>query len=120
MGDARGADRLEIGRPAGPAALAVSARTAHCIGMRGGKITGGVGVGALAIASVAALASLSASPSAARAQSAADAGAAPASLPACVGVATEARYVPYGYNHVVVLKNGCSKPATCNVSTDVN
>ena len=42
------------------------------------------------------------------------------SIPACMSVATDARYVPYGYNHVVVLKNGCSKPATCNVSTDVN
>ena len=42
------------------------------------------------------------------------------SLPACIGVATEARYVPYGYNHIVLLKNGCSKAATCSVSTDVN
>jgi hypothetical protein len=41
-------------------------------------------------------------------------------LPACVSVATEARYVPYGYNHVVLLKNGCSKAATCSVATDVN
>ena len=41
-------------------------------------------------------------------------------LPACISVATEARYVPYGYNHVVLLKNGCSKPATCTVSTNVN
>ena len=59
-----------------------------------------------------------ASPSVARAQSAADGGASP--LPACVGVGTDARYVPYGYNHVVVLKNGCSKPAMCSVSTNVN
>jgi hypothetical protein len=42
------------------------------------------------------------------------------SLPACIGVATEARYVPYGYNHIVRLTNGCSKAATCIVSTDVN
>jgi len=42
------------------------------------------------------------------------------SLPACIGVATEARYVPYGYNHIVRLVNGCSKAATCSVSTDVN
>lgn len=47
-----------------------------------------------------------------------DAGA--AGLPACISVATEARYVPYGYNHVVLLKNGCSKAATCSVATDVN
>jgi hypothetical protein len=50
--------------------------------------------------------------------SAEDAGA-PA-LPACIGVNTTSRYVPYGYNHVVILKNGCSKAATCTVSTDVN
>ena len=48
----------------------------------------------------------------------ADAGA--ATLPACLAVTTEARYVPYGYNHIVYLRNGCSKPATCTVSTDVN
>jgi len=49
---------------------------------------------------------------------AADAGA-PASLPACIRVATQSRWVPYGYNHVVILENGCSKAATCKVSTDV-
>ncbi len=47
-----------------------------------------------------------------------DAGA--AALPACISVGTESRYVPYGYNHIVLLKNGCSKAATCTVSTDVN
>ena len=41
------------------------------------------------------------------------------SMPACVQVTTDSRYVPYGYNHVVVLRNGCSKPATCSVATDV-
>jgi hypothetical protein len=41
-------------------------------------------------------------------------------LPACMSVATEARYVPYGYNHVVILRNGCTKAATCSVATDVN
>lgn len=52
---------------------------------------------------------------------AADAGApAPAPVPACVRVATESRWVPYGYNHVVILENGCSKAASCKVSTDVN
>ncbi len=48
-----------------------------------------------------------------------DAGA-PSALPACIAVGTDARYVPYGYNHVVILKSGCSKPATCTVATDVN
>lgn len=53
---------------------------------------------------------------------AADAGAPPppATLPACVSVKTESRYVPYGYNHIVVVTNGCVKPATCSVATDVN
>lgn len=50
-----------------------------------------------------------------------DAGApAPASLPACVAVKTESRYVPYGYNHIVYVTNGCTKAATCSVATDVN
>jgi hypothetical protein len=52
-----------------------------------------------------------------RLASAADAGAA---LPACVLVKTESRYVPYGYNHIVVITNGCSKAARCSVATDVN
>ena len=43
-----------------------------------------------------------------------------AGLPACISVSTQARYVPYGYNHIVLLKNGCSKAATCSVATDVN
>ncbi len=53
---------------------------------------------------------------------AADAGAppAPTKIPACVSVKSESRYVPYGYNHVVIVTNGCSKPTTCTVSTDVN
>jgi hypothetical protein len=45
---------------------------------------------------------------------------APSPIPACIQVSTDSRYVPYGYNHVVVLKSGCSKPAACTVSTDVN
>jgi hypothetical protein len=48
---------------------------------------------------------------------AADAGA-PA-MPACIHFKAESRYVPYGYNHIVVIENGCSKPAACIVSTDV-
>ncbi|MBX3188057.1 MAG: hypothetical protein KF819_13630 [Labilithrix sp.] len=54
------------------------------------------------------------------AQGAKDAGAPPAALPGCVDVKTDSRYVPYGYNHVVTIKNGCSKLARCTVSTDVN
>ena len=69
-------------------------------------------ISALMIASVV-VASASASSSVAQADPA-------ASLPACIGVATEARYVPYGYNHIVRLVNGCSKAATCAVATDVN
>lgn len=52
------------------------------------------------------------------ASAAGDAGA--AALPACVQVTANARYVPYGYNHIVSVKNGCSKVATCSVRTDVN
>jgi hypothetical protein len=50
---------------------------------------------------------------------AADAGA-PSSLPACVQVATRSRYVPFGYNHIVAVTNGCTRAATCSVATDVN
>lgn len=42
------------------------------------------------------------------------------SVPACIQVRTESRYVPFGYNHLVILKSGCSRAATCTVSTDVN
>lgn len=38
----------------------------------------------------------------------------------CVQVSTEARYVPFGYNHLVNLQNGCTKVAVCRVSTDVS
>lgn len=48
---------------------------------------------------------------------AADAGA-PA-MPACVRFRADSRYVPYGYNHVVIIENGCSRPAACVVATDV-
>jgi hypothetical protein len=41
-------------------------------------------------------------------------------IPACVKVSTDARYVPGGYNHIVILANGCAKAAACTVSTDVN
>ena len=68
---------------------------------------------------VAASAALVAAVSPASAE-AADAGAPPPQIPACVQVTTSSRWVPYGYNHVVDLANGCSKSATCQVSTDVN
>ena len=38
----------------------------------------------------------------------------------CVRVASEARYIPYGWSHVVVLTSSCPQDATCSVSTDVN
>ena len=38
----------------------------------------------------------------------------------CVLVHTEAPYVPYGYNHIVVLKNTCDTTMRCEVKTDVN
>jgi hypothetical protein len=41
-------------------------------------------------------------------------------VPACIKVATASRYVPYGYNHIVVLTSSCTKKVTCTVSTDVN
>lgn len=48
-----------------------------------------------------------------------DAGA-PSPIPACIQIATDSRWIPYGYNHIVIVKNGCSRPATCSVATDVN
>lgn len=50
---------------------------------------------------------------------AADAGATPSAVPACITVAHEARYVPYGYNHVVIVTNACTKSAVCTIATDV-
>jgi hypothetical protein len=38
----------------------------------------------------------------------------------CVKVHTHARYVPYGYDHIVELENTCGKAMRCDVSTDVN
>ena len=48
-----------------------------------------------------------------------DAGA-DSSVLTCVRVRTESRYVPAGYNHVVILTNACKEVAECTVSTDVN
>lgn len=42
------------------------------------------------------------------------------SVPSCMTVRAEARWVPYGYNHVVVLESRCDKDASCEVWTDVN
>lgn len=46
--------------------------------------------------------------------------AASSGLPACISVTPYARYIPYGYNHFVILENGCAKAATCTVTTDVS
>ncbi|MGZ3417514.1 MAG: hypothetical protein ACXVEF_12775 [Polyangiales bacterium] len=46
--------------------------------------------------------------------------AAPDAGAACVKWHGEARSNGFGYKHVVVIENGCKKPATCAVSTDVN
>ena len=51
---------------------------------------------------------------------AADGGKPPPAIPACVAVKSDSRYVPYGYNHIVTLTNGCAREARCLVSTDVN
>lgn len=40
--------------------------------------------------------------------------------PSCIAVRKEARYGAYAYNHVVILTNGCERPATCTVATNVN
>jgi hypothetical protein len=74
---------------------------------------------ALTVVGLAALVA-TASASEASAEDKPDAGASGSVLPACISVATQARYVPFGYNHVVILTSGCSKAATCSVATNVN
>jgi hypothetical protein len=37
----------------------------------------------------------------------------------CLTWTTHARWVPYGYDHIVKLQNGCTAGARCEVSTDV-
>lgn len=76
----------------------------------GGRLASLVAGGSLAVLLAVALSATTAS-----AQTAA-----PGGLPACISVTPYARYIPYGYNHFVVLKNGCAKAATCTVTTDVN
>lgn len=76
---------------------------------------------AACVIATAALALVALAPaSAAASDSGGDAGAPGPALPACVQVQSQARYVPYGYNHIVIVKNGCTKDASCTVSTDVN
>jgi len=41
-------------------------------------------------------------------------------VPACIHWVTEARYRPYGYDHIVHIQNACSHAASCAVTTDVN
>ena len=43
----------------------------------------------------------------------------PAEGAICVRYRTETRYRNYGYDHIVHVTNGCQKPASCTVSTDV-
>lgn len=74
-----------------------------------------------AVLAVLAFAAFAAPVLAAATSSAADAGAPPPSpIPACIAIKTESRYVPYGYNHVVIATSGCTKAASCTVTTDVN
>ena len=44
----------------------------------------------------------------------------PPQNPECVQIRTEARYVAYGYDHIVEIANTCEKPVRCTVMTDVN
>ena len=91
--------------------LASDARRAHSarMGKRIGTRAFSSAIGALLLVLVAAP----------RHAGAEDAGAAPP-VPACIQVHSESRYVPFGYNHIVVLKSTCAKDATCTISTDVN
>jgi len=47
-------------------------------------------------------------------------GRAPAPVTTCVGHWLEARYRPFGYDHIVHIRNKCAKTAACTVTTDVN
>jgi hypothetical protein len=46
--------------------------------------------------------------------------AAPLARPACVSYRLEAPYRNYGYDHIVVIRNGCSYAVSCSVTTNVN
>lgn len=41
-------------------------------------------------------------------------------VPECIQYRGEARYGAYGYNHFVIIRNGCDRDARCDVSTDVS
>ena len=43
-----------------------------------------------------------------------------APVPECITWWTEARYRPFGYDHIVHLKSVCARPADCTISTNVN
>ena len=51
---------------------------------------------------------------------AADGGSDKPDTPACVAWHTQVRYANYGYDHWVVIHNGCQREAACAVTTDVN
>jgi hypothetical protein len=55
-----------------------------------------------------------------RGEAAGDTGGPDAPVPACIAWWTEARYRPYGYDHIVHLKSTCARPADCTVATNVN
>jgi hypothetical protein len=38
----------------------------------------------------------------------------------CIDFHGEARYLGFGYNHIVTLKSACKVAMTCSVKTDVN
>jgi hypothetical protein len=38
----------------------------------------------------------------------------------CFETANDARYRPYGYDHYVIIRNGCIHDLICTVSTNVN
>jgi len=38
----------------------------------------------------------------------------------CFEATNEARYKPYGYDHYVIIRNGCLHDLVCSVSTNVN
>jgi hypothetical protein len=44
----------------------------------------------------------------------------PSPVPACMQFWPEARYRPYGYDHVVHITSACTVDARCLVSTDVD
>ena len=44
----------------------------------------------------------------------------PPAATTCVEVRTSAPYRGYGYDHIVELRNGCTRTVTCHVKTDVN